>query len=519
MNGSENEKEKRNGLSRRQFIKGATAAGVLAATPGIFHLVSRKAYAAGKAARVLMIPDLNITPGLMASGNAGNVCSCIYDWLFRLEGPEQKFTPCLAESYERTPDARVWTIKLREGVKFHHGTPFTSDDVLFTVNRWLDPKIGSPMRSVFSALEKTEKVDSHVVRFHLSRPNLDFLLKFLDYNTAILAHDFDYAKSGNTMPSGTGPFKVVNHTPGQRMALAKNPDYFVPGLPKVDNLDFIFIKDKQTQMMTLESGQADVVRFIGFDELLRYKNSRKVDIVTLEMGYIAPISMRCDQPPFNDNRVREAMKLVVDRKAMVDSVCYGYGIPGNDSFIWPKNKWYTPTPLRERDVDKAKKLLADAGFAKGLDVNLYCASNHPPILDTVLTFQEMAKPAGINVQVRGSTRDIYLSKYWRKVPLMCTNWGPREDPLDLMRLCLKSGAPWNEGHYANPTLDKLLDAAGEETDVVRRKELFGKIDKLVSEEGPSIVAYFYNGFGAVRKGVKGFQLTRNWINDYRFLEV
>ena len=505
-------------ISRREFLKTAAGVGAIAAGPSVFHILGRRSYAAGKTARALLIPSPLITPGAMNSANAANTSSCIYDWLFRLEGKEQKFVNSLAESVEHSKDMSRWTFKLREKVKFHHGTELTADDVLFTVDRWLQ-KLGAPIGGMFTHLDKVEKVDRYVARFNLKRPDPDFLVKFLDYNAAILAHDYDYKTHGNTKPSGTGAFKVANYSVGQRMLLERNRDYFIPDLPKVDNLEFSFIPETQTQVMMLESGEADIIRYLGLDYVTRYQNHPTVDLQTVESAWHHTIAMRCDQPPFDDNRVRLAMKYCVDRPKMLKSAAYGYGILANDNPIWPKNIWYTDIGMRERNIDKAKELLAQAGYPKGLDVEIFCSSNFPPALEQVLTFQEMAKDAGIIVQVRASTRDIYLAKYWQKVSCQCTDWGHRENPLDLVSVNLISTAPWNESHYKNPDFDKLVNDAMTEADPVRRKEIFKKIEILLSEEGPSIIPFFYNSFAAVRKGVKGFQVTRNMINDYRFVDM
>ena len=510
---------KERGITRREFLKTTAVSGATVVTSSMIPSVVKRSHAASKTARMLLIPSPKITPGHMTAGNEGNVASLIYDWLFRLEGPEQKFVNSLAESTEHSKDMTKYTIKLREKVKFHHGTELTADDVVFTVNRWLDPNLGSPVKPMFSNLDKVETAGRYLVRFTLKKPDPDFLLKFLEYNAAILAHDYDYNQLGNTKPSGTGAFKVVSYSPGQRMLLERNPSYFIQGLPKLDNFEIITISDMQTQIMALEANQADIIRMIGIQYVSRYKSHPDINLQSLELAYHLPITMRCDQPPFNDNRVRQAMKLVVDRKKMLESVAYGYGVLANDNHVWPKNRWYADIGMKEQNIEQAKELLAKAGYPKGLDVEIYTSSNLPPSMENVITYQEMAKPAGINVSIRGFTRDIYEAKYWRNVNLCCTNWGHRENPIDLLSLALRSNAPWNEGHYVNPDLDKLIDDASMEIDSVKRRELFKKIEILLSEDGPSILPFFYNTFAAVRKNVTGFQLTRNWINDYRFVQV
>ena len=516
----EKKKEGKEGkVTRRQFLKTTALAGAATTVPGLFNILGKRAYAAGNPVRLLIAPAPIITPGQMTAGHAANVAGLLYDWLFRLEGPEQTFTNSLAEKVEHTRDMTKYTIKLREKVKFHHGTEFTAEDVIFTVNRWLDPSVGSSLKKVFSNLDNVETIDRYVVRFNLKRPDPDFLLKFLEYNSAMVAHDYDYKQYGNTKPSGTGPFKIVSYAPGQRMSLERNRDYYIPGLPKVDNFEVIYISDLQTQLMTLEAGQADIIRMLGMQYISRYRNHPDVTVVSMEGAYHIPITMRCDQPPFNDNRVRQAMKLVVDRKKMLESVAYGYGVTANDNHIWPKNQWYVDIGMKEQNIDKAKELLSQAGYSKGLDVEFYVPTNNPPSMDYAITFQEMAKAAGINLAIRGYPIDIFEGKYWRNVNLQCSVWGHRENPLNLLALALRSDGPWNEGHYKNPELDKLIDDASEEIDPAKRRTMFKKMEVLLSEEGPSVLPFFYNFFAAVRKNVTGFQLTRTTQNDYRYVQI
>lgn len=506
-------------LTRRDFLKTTAYVGAAATVPGMIHTSGKLSFAAKKTPKVLMTPDPRITPYQLQSGGAINVASTIYDWLFRLEGAEQKFTCSLAEFTENSPDMTQWTIKLREKVKFHHGTEFTADDLIFTVKVHRDKSTGSPLLTLFRHIEKVEKIDRYTVRFHLNRPDPDFLLIFLDKKAAMLAHDYDYKQFGNTKPSGTGAFKVVSYTPGQRMLLERNPNYFVQGLPKSDNLEIVFMADVQTQLMVLEAGQADIIRVLPFPQVPRYQQLGQVTLHRLPVSYHCPVAMRCDQPPFNDNRVRTAMKLVVDRKKMLDTVALGYGELANDDYVWSKNEWHNDIGIKERDIDKAKELLAQAGYSKGLDVEIFCQSNRPPGMDMVLTFQEMAKPAGINVQIRGVTTDIYYAKHFCKSTAEVTVWGHRENPLNLLNVNTRTGARINEGHYSNPEVDRLLDEAGSETDRVKRKESFKKLQILLSEDGPIVLPFFFNVFAATHKRLKGFQLTRNFINDFRAVEI
>ncbi len=517
---SNSNEETKADLDRRGFIKSATALGLAAAsTPFLNMLCVKNVFAAESKCRVMMSPTLKITPPYSSGGSVQNVFSMIYDTIVRLEGADQKLTLCLAESYETNADKSQWTFKLKENVKFHHGTAMTAEDIIFTVERWQNPALGGPMCAASAGIEKVVSDGKFKVIFNLKQPDPNFLYKLLEYNAAILAHDYDYEKNGNTKPSGTGAFKVTTLVPGQRIVMVKNSDYFIPGLPKVDNMEVIFVSESQTQLLALEAGQVDIVRWVGFDSALRYKNHPKINLYTVNCSNHPNFYMGCDKPPFNDVRVRQAVKHCVNRKNMLGAAAYGYGNIGNDSPVWPESDLYTDIGFPEYSIEKAKKLLAEAGYEKGFDVDCYVPSNHPPLLDVALTMQQMLKPAGINLQIQGVTRDIYYARYWLKVNCGITNWAHRENPIDLMNLSLRTGAAWNESKFDSPELNALLDQASVEADEKKAKKIIAKIEKLLMEQGPSVVPFFYPVFTATGKNVKNYYPMRNMSNDYRYIEM
>jgi len=470
--------------------------------------------------KVVMLPPNRITPGFLSGGPDAIFASCVYDWLFRLNGQTGKVEPSLVESYETSADAKTWTMKLRKGVKFHHGADFSADDVVFTVNRWLNKDLGIGLYGVFSNLiQKVEKVDTNTVRFILTKADTDFHLKFLDYNTAMLCKDYDYDKLGETKPSGTGAFMVDTLTARERATLKANPNYFISGVPYIDKMELLFIQERETQVKMLESGQADLVADITVDQYNRLNSNSNTVGMFVELGHHVVMSMRTDVAPFNDKRVRQAMKLVVDRQKMLDTVMYGKGVLGNDTPIAPFNPYYDDLGgIKKRDVAKAKALLAEAGHKDGLDVTIYTSSNTPPELDVAIAYQQMAKDGGINVEISTATSDVYYAKYWLKEKFTATLWGHREDISQLLALAYTSNSPWNEGHYKNPEFDQYVELANSSTDLAKKKEYFKKIQEILSDDGPGIISFFQPYFGGTSKRVKDFYLTRNWINDYRYIK-
>ena len=491
-------------LSRRQFLKESAITGAALSLSSFWGVTSR-----GKKRKVVKVgtrAPSKIVPGLLNDAAGQTIGQTFGDYLFRLQGEEQKRGPSLVEHYDSSTDKKEWTFKVREGVKFHHGTELTSKDVIYTFNRILDPDLGSPAKSVFSNVDDIKKVDKYTSQFVLKKPDPDFQLKFYNYNTTLVAHDYDYTKK---KPSGTGAFKIKERHPGEKIILERHPDYFIPGLPKVDELHFVIVPEVSTQVLRLKSGDLQVAGPLGITQFKELERNKKTNALVTPGAFHAPISMRTDQPPFNDNRVRRAMKYCVDRERMVEAITAGTGDMGHDHPVWEGYQWYKDLGTRTRDIAKAKELLAQAGHEDGLDVSLYYQSDRTDSMDTALNFQQMAKPAGINVKLVGSTSDVYYSKYWLKVNLMCTHWAHRVDIRNLLNLAYKSGASWNEGHYSNKELDRHIEAASYSIKPEERQKHFTEIQKIIRQEGHVIIPSFQGLYGGSTKKVEDVWIMRS----------
>lgn len=506
-----------NDITRRQFLKNAAAGAGLAFLPTL-HGITAKASSHKKVISVVQDAPTNIVPGILTDQPGVNVCTAIYDKLFHLQGPESERGPWLVEDYNVSSDAKRWTFKLKEGVKFHHGTELTAEDVVFTFDRILNPDLGSAAQSLFTVVDNVEKKDQYTVNFELKQPNPNFNLKFYDYNTQILAKDYDYDEYGSTKPSGTGPFKMKSYEPGSRVVLERNPDYFVPDSPRVDELHIRIVPEMATRIMLVRSGDADIAPFVGISEYKQFERSSATKGLSTKCAFHTPISMNTDKPPFDDKKVRTAMKYCVDRKNMINRVMEGEGDIGHDHPIWQGYQWYKDLGTRERNIEKAKQLLAEAGYEDGLEVDLNYGTTFPAVPSTALNFQQMAKPAGIDVRLVGSTGDVYYSKYWLQADLMATEWIHRENPVDLLKVAYKSDSDWNETNYSNPELDKHIDAASRVLDEEKRQKHFTAIQKILRQNDGRIIPFFGSIFSGVNERVEDFWMTRVSSPEFRYVE-
>jgi len=460
-----------------------------------------------------------LDPALTTTNEDYNITYVVYSrlvWVDHALTPQ----PDMAESWSASDDLKTWTFKLRQGAKFHHGTPFTADDVVYTFERIMDPDLASPLRSVLSFVDQVEKVDDHTARFHLSSPSADFHLILGAPQTGIVPHDRT-AEQLAAEAFGSGPFKVTEYVPGDHTTMVRNETYWEEGLPYLDQVRHVYMPEAATQVAALTGGSIDMIWQLGFENIPTIEGNPDVVVGEVQSGLYQPIVMRTTEEPFTDKRVRLALKYCADRTGIRQIVTQGRGDPGNDQPIPPVNPFWADVPIRERNIEKAKELLAEAGYADGLDLTLITSTNRPGWIEQAVAFQEMAKPAGVNVKLERVPADLFWGEYWMKVPLFMSNWNFRVSADEILSLTYHSQAKWNESDFRSPELDQLIETARGEKDPEKRKELYGQAEKLLSDEGGVIIAFFKPLVMAMRKEVQDFhphpggyiQLRSTWLSE------
>jgi peptide/nickel transport system substrate-binding protein len=463
------------------------------------------------------VPGL-ITPGLW-DGQAFSMNSSIYEYLVEIDTESGELVPVLAKSWE-TDDGTNWTFHLQQGVSFHDGSEFTSEDVKFTIERTLDSSLGHLKQPDFEIVDSVEVVDKYTITLHLKEARPTFIYQFTDYNMAILSHSYDYENLGESMPMGTGPFKMVQLIPKESALLEKNSTYWVEGLPKVDQIAIYFIADIDASVSMLEDERVDIVPFVTPQIKNKLDNLQGVEVISpyQEQRFVA---MRVDEAPFDDNNVRLAFKYSIDPHIIARSVSQmeiEEGAYYNETPIMNMLAEYKETPLRERDIEKAKELLAEAGYPNGVKVDLYYASDHPFGKELSQTLKELSAPAGFDLNLKGYTRDIYLSQYWLNVPMSITGWGGRIDPSMLLALAFKTGGSWNETHMSDPYVDDLIDKISNEIDDDKRMSYYGDLQDYFYENGALLnvqVPYLV----AINENVVNYKQPLTMIPQYKYMDI
>jgi peptide/nickel transport system substrate-binding protein len=390
----------------------------------------------------------------------------------------------LATEITPSPDARTWTIRLRKGVTFHDGRELTADDVIYTFRTILNPKspqVGAPdiATMVTSGLQA---VDKYTVRVPFSRPFAPFPETLATYSYPVLPVGFDARH-----PIGTGPFKFVSFTPGEQCVMVRNPDYWQTGLPYLDQIIVTDVADETAQVNGLAAGQFDVIDELTAPSIAAVK-SNGGNIEISDGGAWVPFTMRCDRPPFNDVRVRQAFRLIVDRPAMREAVFEGHGVIGNDLYsIWDP-VYDNAIPQREQDLEQAKHLLKQAGQA-GLTVELVTGPIAPGALESAQTLAQQALGAGVTIKLSTITPTEYFGPNYLKWLFAQDNWF--YSPYFVMQgLADTPTAPFNETHFHDDRYLALTTEAQATVDTAKRTEIAHEMQQIYHEQSGYIIPMF-----------------------------
>ncbi|MGO9886281.1 MAG: ABC transporter substrate-binding protein [Solirubrobacteraceae bacterium] len=425
--------------------------------------------------------------------------------------------PMLATSWSHNGDGSVWTFKLRTGVKFSTGAPMTADDVVYTFQQLSDPKNASNALSTFTGVltpSGVKAVDPTTVQFTLESPNGNFpyLVSSDNYNAIIVPKGTDFGKWQSTFV-GTGAFKLGKYTQGQGATFVPNPNYWGTK-PLLDGTSFQFFSSQTPMFTALEGKSVDVIaQFVPAGAAAILSQPSLYKIIKLASANHRELSMRNDQAPFTDARVRQAVAYTLDRKGMVAALLSGYGSVANDTPFGPRFPSSNLTlPQREQDIAMAKSLLAAAGHSSGITAPLYTeVYQEIPQLATVI--KEDAAKAGINFQLKIESQSLYYGKAtygnsdWLDGTTSLVDYGDRGVPNVYLEAPLTSTGPWNAARFHNKTYDGLVKQYVAALDLQTQKTIATKIEMLLLAETPIVIPYWIDGLTAATPNVGGLNPT------------
>jgi peptide/nickel transport system substrate-binding protein len=436
--------------------------------------------------------------------------------------------PYLCKAWEPSDDLKTWTLRLQEGVKWNNGDDFVADDVVFTLKQWLDPEVGSSMAGLMSYLSPNniEKADDHTVILHLDAPQIAVPEHLFEYPAQVLNHrtfDGDILKN----PVGTGPFTLEEYTEGERAVLRRREGYWQKGadgtpLPYLDELIFVDLGEEMSaHIAAFQAGQIDSLDFGDNPPLPCYqalKDHPDAVVRPVATSITRAVRMRVDKAPWNDVRVRQALKLCQQREKILQLAYFGEGVVGQDAHISPAHPAYCEIPTPEYDPERAKQLLAEAGYPDGLDVEMVVSSAWPEVVSYGEILKEGAAPAGLRINLKTMPGTAYWD-VWTDVDCGITPWTHR--PVATMVLSLAySGdaegnpAAWNETRWLDEEFMALLQEAEGTLDIDARREIYCKLEKIQQERGPVGIAFWMNQWNICRKGFEGVNVHPTHYNQY-----
>ena len=519
-------------LSRRDFIRRGTVVGlsapllggILAAcgSSGSPSPSSSGAGSGGKAGATIkvgiVVPTAAINPVTVADQGGLDMLAQTGEYLC-LSTQTLALKPVLATSWSPNSTADVWTFKIRQGVTFHDGSPLTADDVVYTYQLQTNPKNASNALSNFGGVltpAGVQKVDDFTVAFHLAAPNGNFpyLTSSDNYNMIILPKGYDPSNWQSSF-IGTGPFVMKSYTAKVGASFTRNEQYWgTKALPA--ETQFTFYADQTPEILALSSGTLDVIgqfAVSGGEQLLA--SGAPYNIIKLKSSAHRELSMRCDQAPFTDPRVRQAIALTLDRPAIVQALFKGFADLGNDSPfapVFPSTD--TSVAQRTQNIAKAKSLLAAAGHPNGFSTRL-TTEQFLEIPSYAQIVAQSAKAIGVTIALTIESSSAYYGKAtfgnsdWLDATMSLVDYGHRSVPnvflgAPLETINAKTGTgSWNAAHFSNSQYDKLAGQYVAAADLSTQRSIAGQIETLLLDQTPIIFGYFYNYLTATAKNTTG----------------
>jgi peptide/nickel transport system substrate-binding protein len=396
--------------------------------------------------------------------------------------------PALAESWSAEPGAQIWRFKLRKGVLFHNGRPFTAQDVIWNVNYHRGPESKSSLRRQMSDIVDMT-VDGDDLVFKLSAGNADFPYLLADSKLAIVPADTSEADFEKGI--GTGPFVLTEYTAGVKAVAKRNPAYWRTGLPYFDEIEIIAINDSQSRINALLSGQVDAINRVDPRIVASLQANKAITIVPVTGDYHYSLAARADLPPFDNVDVRLAVKYAIDRELVLKNVLRGYGDLGNDHPISKRNIFFnTELPQRKYDPDQAAFHLKKSGFTGTLPPYSVSAGVYQGALDLAAIFQQSAQKAGIKITIDQVPNDGYFDNIWKKRPWFANYSSGRPTADGILSLIYAKGAQANESFWANDRFETILKEARIEVDQSKRKALYWEAQTILNQDAATIIPVF-----------------------------
>lgn len=480
--------------------------------------------------RILLKQDegQGFDPAILTYSTGFVIAQQMFDSLAEVQ-PDGEITPSLAEGWDISDDEMTYVFTLREGVMFHDGTEMTADDVVFTINRILDPETASPRATLYSAVESVEATGPYEVTIQLNEPFSPLLSALADITAGIVSDEAVEAAGADFYrePVGTGAFKMDDWVEGQSVALVRHDDYWDGDKPYLDGITFTFNADDNARAAAVRAGDVDFL-YDGPESLLSVmKEDDKIVVYSPEgqMSWLY-LLLNMQKEPFDDVRVRQAIYTAIDRQELADLCQPGNSNPLNAGFLPPTHWAGNTETLYEQDYDRAQELLDEAGYGDGFSFTINSLTGWSFQNCTAQAIQEQLAPLNITVDVAimesgqlATERDQEDMSSDAAMDAMVLGFSGTIDPDERFQQTFLAGGGTNFVDFDDQEIAELAEEARQTSDRDARAELYRQAQTLLAERGPFAFLYNYYKYDAAATAVKDYVFNPQLISYRQLRDV
>ena len=473
-----------------------------------------KVRAAQNALAVGVAQDFDsLDPDYMTAAGTKEVLFNVFEGLLK-PNENGEIVPAVASEVERSEDGKSYTFTLREGVLFHNGEPVKMEDVLYSINRRRDGKDAAAQLKALNII-KDLKADGNKLTITLTETSNEFLAFLM--NAYIIPAGYDKQE---TAPIGTGPYKFVSRKIQDSLVLERFEDYWGEG-GHIDKVTFKVLEKAEALVTGLQSGALDVVPHLSSDQIVQL-SKKDLQILEGSMNLVQALYLNNSRKPFNDIRVRQALCYAIDKQAVIDLAFDGYGIPLGTSMFPSFSKYYdeTLTDYYKPDIEKAKKLLKEAGYPDGFAMTITVPSNYTPHMNTATVLVEQLKAIGVKASVEPIDGNSWLDQVYDKSKFQTTITGLTSDNMTARKLLERFGsnADNNFTKYKNKEYDTILAKALSEPDDKKQTALYRQLERNLTENAANVYLQDMADLVAVRNGLTGLTFYPIYVLDISKLQ-
>ncbi len=461
----------------------------------------------------------SLDPHKVTDAGSMRLIENMYSTLMRYGAEYGEVEPGLAETVDISEDGLRYTFTLREGIRFHSGREMTAEDVRYSIDRIRDSQVRADH---FAPVESIEVVDTRTVRFNLSRPAAPLLVHLAYPMNAIVDREVVEAHGGSldAADAGSGPFKLIEWRKDRHLKLARHEQYHIPGRPYLDAVTFRPIPDETARTTALRMREVDIVLDLPAKDVSIVEGIGHVVVERVPGTFWEYIGLNTQRKPFDDPRVRRAVAHAIDREALNRMIKFGRATVLDGGHI-PPNHWAHARdlhPYPQRDVEKARALLAEAGVAEGFKTVLKVGASFQYQVDAAQVVKQQLADVGIEVELQPLESGLFFDALGQgDFDMTLVGWVGFVDPDEWCYNLFHSAGRFNQQQYANAELDRLLERGRRIRDREQRKQLYAEAQRIIATEAPVVSLYVNEQSAARLSDVRGFVVhptaTTLWLRD------